>query len=86
MKKVVLLAGCLSLLAVGIIGVSCSKDKKEWKGCACRIVEDDGNEILDQLSASEVRTEWAVDNCDRLATMIRREWGSDAKSVNCTDL
>ena len=37
MKKVILLAGCLSLLVVGAISVSCKKDNDKWEGCKCNI-------------------------------------------------
>ena len=92
MKKVFLLAGCLSLLAVGIIGVSCKKDeakeepkeeaKKEWKGCICTL-EYDGERETHTFTAAELKEE-GLNSCAETQRELR-EW-ADADRVTCTDL
>jgi hypothetical protein len=87
MKRHILLAGCLSLLVIGIISVSCSKDddKKEWKGCSCRVIWDDGDEERESLSPSEVK-EQGADSCDRLVTILKRDADPHVSNIYCVDL
>ena len=86
MKKRVLLVGCLGLLLMSVVAVSCEKDKEEaWKGCACRVIWNDGDEERESLSPTEVK-EFGADNCDRLVTILKRDADSDISSIYCTDL
>ena len=79
MKKVFLLAGCLSLLAVGIIGVSCSKDE-EWKGCRCTF-EFDGEKETETITAAEAKEEgW--NSCAEAQKAFREA----LDSATCSDL
>ena len=83
MKKVFLLAGCLSLLAIGIFTVSCKKDEKEWKGCTCTAVEGTYRYTF-TVTAAEAR-EFGAENCGtvRAYTLLA---DPDLDSVTCTDL
>jgi ABC-type glycerol-3-phosphate transport system substrate-binding protein len=60
MKKSILLVGCLILLAVGVVSVSCSKDD-DWKGCRCTL---DGETIT--ITAEEAKAE-GYNSCAEIA-------------------
>jgi hypothetical protein len=60
MKKSILLVACVTLLTVGAISVSCSKDD-EWKGCRCTYIYD-GEPDSESISAAELKEE-NVNSC-----------------------
>jgi len=84
MKKVMLLTGCLSLMAVGVISVSCNKDeKKEWKGCTCTLMEDSYRDTI-IVTAAEART-YGAENCGTVRAYLLLG-NPDLDSATCTDL
>jgi len=76
MKKIVLLAGCLSILIVGFINVSCAK----WNGCQCTYTYQDGSVDSEKISAEEVKDQYGVKNCSALETKIT---GHYIKKATC---
>jgi hypothetical protein len=81
MKKSILLVACVTLLTVGAISVSCSKDD-EWKGCKCTYTEN-GNQYTDTASAEELKEE-DISSCAE-----REEWLDDEPSlsnIKCSNL
>ena len=88
MKKVFLLAGCLSLLIVGIVNVSCSKE--EWKGCTCTVTNAGNQNGTKSFSASQIRdVDPNVNTCNELQIGLRsslRDSGYSSANVSCKDL
>jgi hypothetical protein len=70
MKKSILLVACLSLLTIGAISVSCSKDD-DWNGCRCTFEGE-----TEDISASEAKAE-GYNSCAE----IEEDFG-----VSCTNL
>lgn len=67
MKKIILLVGCLSLLAVGMLSVACSKEKD--KGCRC-IAKVLGQVVDDEDFSAEDLKEMNVSNCSQLEDLM----------------
>jgi len=70
MKKTFLLLGCLTLLTVGIITISCKKDKKDsasGKGCTCKGYDDDGDHYVDTWTAEDLKEE-GLSSCGEIRT------------------
>jgi hypothetical protein len=80
MKKSILLVACLSLLVIGAISVSCSKDKETSKGCKC-IYYYDGESETQNVSASRLKEE-GFSSCAELMAALRQE----GDNVTCTSL
>lgn len=96
MKKAILLIGCLSLLTVGIISVSCSKDD-EWKGCKCTYWYDGESEseaiTTADLADLKAATGINIKSCAELEDfwyeyeeLLENEIGIDLDRVDCVDL
>ena len=83
MKKVVLLAGCLSLLAVGFFSASCKKDEPEWKGCTCSVWYTDGRRGSETVTAAELKLE-GISSCAEMQGALRN-W-DDVQNATCTNL
>jgi hypothetical protein len=81
MKKSILLVACLSLLTIGAISVSCSKDD-EWKGCSCTIDYGDGDVETETATAATLKAE-GINSCAEATAYLRNEEGYNA---TCTDL
>ena len=85
MKKLFLIAGCISLLAVGIVTTSCKKEKEhEWKGCFCKGFDDEGDPYQERLTATEIKEETGglITSCSALERLMNMAGGD----VRCTDL
>ena len=79
MKKVILLVGCFSLLALGAISVSCKKDK-DWKGCSCTFLFLP----LGEFPAEDLKAE-GINNCSELQASLTDE-NEGATGITCKDL
>jgi hypothetical protein len=82
MKKSILLVACVTLLTVGAISVSCSKDD-DWKGCNCTYIWH-GEEEQDKSSAEEIKeyTDGEVNSCAELEEWLRVEYPEGVKCSN----
>ncbi|MDR0420000.1 MAG: hypothetical protein LBH30_00890 [Prevotellaceae bacterium] len=80
MKKIILLIGCLSLLTVGIISVSCSKDD-EWEGCKCTLYYEDGDTDTNDITAQDLEGS-GIKSCAELEDFIIDEYDEDVRCVN----
>ena len=83
MKKGFLLIGCLCLLAVSIVNISCKKDE-EWKGCSCTQVDYDGYRSSYTVTAAEAK-QYGAESCGTVAGM-QKMYDYEAMTVNCSDL
>jgi len=88
MKKVILLLGCLGLLTVGILGVSCKKDKDDKKdgskGCVCTERYEGESEKFEYTP--EEMEEYDATNCSQLARNIN-EFDYDGEAqVTCSGI
>ena len=83
MKKTILLLGCLSLLTLGLVSVSCNKEE-EWKGCRCTLSGSWGSETK-SFAAQEVRAE-GLNSCSALESDIRRNELSPGERISCSNL
>jgi len=56
MKKTILLVGCLTVLTIGIISISCKKDKdkNEAKGCICTSKYGEDSEVYSAEKMKEL--------------------------------
>jgi hypothetical protein len=82
MKKSILLVACVTLLTVGAISVSCSKDD-DWKGCRCTFTYADGGQGTHTESAAELK-EHGINSCAEY-----KEWTEEdsyLSNVRCSDL
>ena len=90
MKKQFFLVGVIAIFGLSAFLLSCSKDekdeKKEWKGCRCTIIDDEGyKETLDDISAAEAK-QYGATNCNQVAGLVLAMASDDVVSVNCLDL
>ncbi|MDR0754342.1 MAG: hypothetical protein LBF04_03025 [Prevotellaceae bacterium] len=89
MKKAILLIGCLSLLTVGIISVSCSKDD-EWKGCSCSYYYN-GEKETETVTVADIKEaglESYIKSCAELEDFAYEyeEFFGDFENLRCVDL
>ncbi|MDR2293436.1 MAG: hypothetical protein LBE11_08205 [Prevotellaceae bacterium] len=90
MKKLILLIGCLSLLTVGIISVSCSKDDDEWKGCSCSYYYD-GEKETETITVADIKEfgfESYIKTCAELENFAyeHAEFFGDIENLRCVNL
>ena len=76
MKKYFLMAGCMILLAVGMISVACSKDKNDSKSlttCTCKL---DGSDEIIVLSDARLNNfdldGKGIKTCAELLTWLKK--------------
>ena len=89
MKKVVLLAGCLSLLVAGIVSVSCSKkeEAKPFNGCTCTISATGGYSETMTVTAEEAKAE-GYNSCSGVEAGVKKVAegeGAVGVTVSCKD-
>ncbi|MDR1552885.1 MAG: hypothetical protein LBS69_05425 [Prevotellaceae bacterium] len=89
MKKIILLIGCLSLLAVGIISVSCSKDD-EWNGCKCtyKYEGETETETITLADLKEYELDSYIKSCSQMEDFFDEydEYFGEIDNVKCVDL
>lgn len=87
MKKLILLVGCLSLLTIGAISVSCSKDD-DWKGCHCTASYQGVQVFAEDVSAEDLKEE-GISSCaeaEAYASEYVEEEVGEGVDVTCTNL
>ncbi|MCL2040597.1 MAG: hypothetical protein FWG84_00975 [Bacteroidales bacterium] len=91
MKKVILLLGCLGLLTVGILGVSCKKDddkKDNFKGCSCTLRYADGDKSTEIITPADAQ-EFGITSCKKFQELWEATHGFEDEGIisyTCTDL
>jgi len=86
-KKQFFLVGAIAIFGLSAFLLSCSKDdKKEWKGCTCTDVLDDGTKSTYTVSAADAQS-FGATNCNMVRGLEMASYGGeDIDTVTCTDL
>ncbi|MDL2254847.1 hypothetical protein LJB78_01015 [Bacteroidales bacterium OttesenSCG-928-J16] len=85
MKKVLLLAGCLGLLILGIATTSCNKDDEKITGCSCTERYEGYTDVY-TYSLAEMEYEYGASDCSTLARNVNRDDYDGYAQVSCSKL